>query len=204
MRLRVRKFSFRWLVDGGLLFSCFSTEMLSNIPYECAPVCVLYILYTSRLDQFFFHFRLKMKYLMRVNHDFRIINFICVFLFSCCSHFPLYVFWGPRGKHSKRILPSCFFGGFCFRQPFLIWLFHLCHQHIPPAFHRPVFHRPFIFSSVECNWANLSWKIDFVHYPLKLLRIKTHSAMRGLFHSLSFYIIGRIFLYFSFCVVVMD
>lgn len=32
-----------------------------------------------RLDEFFIHFRrLKMKYLMRVNHDFRIINSICI------------------------------------------------------------------------------------------------------------------------------
>lgn len=32
-----------------------------------------------RLGEFFIYFRrLKMKYLMRVNHDFRIINFICI------------------------------------------------------------------------------------------------------------------------------
>lgn len=70
-----------------------------------------YIFYTLRLDQFFFHFRLKMKYLMRVNHDFRIINFICVFF----SSFSFYLFCFECERVCLCVCRSLtIFRGFCF------------------------------------------------------------------------------------------
>lgn len=120
----------------------------------------LYVVYfyTLRLDQFFFHFRLKMKYLMRVNHDFRIINFICVFFFStsfpfsgfarpfqresvdflffllcvcCCFCFCCcWFYYCARGQKPLRdAFIVSFYLAFVLSKPFLICSFHLCHQH---------------------------------------------------------------------------
>lgn len=119
-----------------------------------------YIFYTLRLDQFFFHFRLKMKYLMRVNHDFRIINFICVFF----SSFSFYLFCASV-RLCMFVVNTTFFHNFpwlLFCQPFLIWLF-LYVTHIIRAFlHFPAC---FFFYLNERNWTESSWKIDFVNYP---------------------------------------
>lgn len=134
---------FVWLVRPFVLFCFFS---LHEMPLT---VCILY---TLRLDQFFFHFRLKMKYLMRVNHDFRIINFICVFLSSSFSLRSIlgYVFIGACAKQRHRVcILRMFLVAFVFRQPFLICLFHLCHQHILQAFHHPAFIH--FFHSLRCN-----------------------------------------------------
>lgn len=132
--------------------------------YTYARFYTLYIFTHLRLDQFFFHFRLKMKYLMRVNHDFRIINFICVFFFSTSS-FPFFQFGRPfqtvaslfsllccacvfslllvlllrsRLKPSRNAFILSFCLAFVLSKPFLICSFHLCHQHSTGIFFIPL------------------------------------------------------------------
>lgn len=161
----------RWNISFRLVGAAFCF-VVSFFPLHDASkhsYSYTHILYTLRLDQFFFHFRLKMKYLMRVNHDFRIINFICVF-FVCSAYSRFHFLVGSLiyicvWFHCARgsVLPT-------FSVAFvLLTISHLLISFVSPTFHR-LFIAPSkrsIFASVECNWANLSWKIDLVNYPFE-------------------------------------